>query len=231
MGCFILPQKHSRFIGELRQVVERYTPTPQVYNYVVKRVRNLLGLTMPKRPKKLPEVMTDAEIFTFLQKADSFSPMHSILANLLLFTGIRINEARNLDTRDIDFNGNQIKIVAGKGNKDRFVPLPPGLGTKIKLYISKQSPGYLLQKKGGKPITKRRLQQIVTQIIKSCEFHKPLHTHSLRHTYATVLLRRGLRKEDVQVILGHSSIKTTEVYTRLELGDIKDNVLRLMGYG
>jgi len=224
------PRNHTRIITKLCEVFDRYQPTPHQFRYIVKEIRCRLKLSMPNRPKKLPDVMTDSEIYHFLKVVSNQKPMTMVLCNLLLFTGIRVSEARNLDIRDLDFGGNVLKVVRGKGSKDRFVPLPLGLQDKIKIYLAGRKAGYLFAKSNRKPYSKRNLQYIITTTLSKCGFDKDLHTHSLRHTYATLMLRKGLHKDKVQVILGHSSIKTTEIYTRMELGDTTTEVIKLMGY-
>ena len=223
-------RNHTQIIRRIIELLDKYKPTPQEFRYITQAIRVKLGLRIPKRPKRLPVAMTDSEIYIFLKKASDNKPIVSVLCNLLLFTGLRISEARNLDIRDIDWGGNVLKVVSGKGNKDRFVPLPLGLQDKLKIYLAGRKSGYVFCKKDGHKYTRRRLQYIVTNTIKECNFNKSLHTHSLRHTYATLLLRRGLHKDKIQVIMGHSSIKTTEIYTKMELGDTTSEVIKLMGY-
>jgi len=83
-------------------------------------------------------------------------------------------------------------------------------------------------KKDGKQYTRRAFQKRITNALNECKFSKKLHTHSLRHTFACLCLARGLDIKRLSVLMGHSSVKTTEIYARLELGDIKQEFLQLM---
>ena len=147
----------------------------------------------------------------------------------MIFTGLRISETRNLLIQHIDFYNNQLKVVQGKGRKDRYVPIKISLNNQIRQYIANRGTGYLFAKKDLTAYTIRALQKRMETVIKLCRFDKKLSTHSLRHTFACLCLAKGLRLEDIKLLMGHSSIKTTEIYAKLELGSIKENYLRLMG--
>ena len=129
---------------------------------------------------------------------------------------------------DLDFDNNQLKVVEGKGKKDRYVPLTTNVASKLKLLIQGRKSGWVFAKKNNKPYTVRAFQNRITNQLQLVGFDKKLHTHSLRHTFACLCLAKGLKLQDVQLLMGHSSIKTTEIYGRLELGTIKQDFLQLM---
>jgi len=217
-------------INSIKDVKGKYHLTPEQNRYVDKMVRQELSMQMPKRSKKLPDYLNPAEIYKFRQICmRKKKGIYVMLSNLLIFTGLRISEARNLDIRDIDFTNNQLKVVQGKGGKDRYVAIAGGLLENIKHYKGLRDQGYLFINSKNKPYSIRRLQQMIEGIIAECEFNKKLSTHSLRHTYACMCLSKGMRLEDIQLLMGHSSIKTTEIYAKLELGSIKQQYLQIMG--
>ena len=217
-------------IDSIKSIKSKYHITPEQNRYIDKMVRNELNLMISKRPKILPDYLNPSEIYKFKKIAVSKkNGIYSMLANLLIFTGLRISEARNLDIRDIDFLNNQIKVRQGKGSKDRYVPIGSGLLEQIKHFSGNRIKGYLFINSKNKPYSIRRLQQMMEECIFEADFNKKLSTHSLRHTFACMCLSKGIRLEDIKLMMGHSSIKTTEIYAKLELGAIKDQYLQLMG--
>ena len=132
------------------------------------------------------------------------------------------------DCDQLNFNNNQLKVIEGKGRKDRYVPITSNITHKIKLYLNGRIRGYLFTKRDLTQIGVRGLQKRITKRIKEANFNKKLSTHSLRHTFACLCLSRGLRIEDIKLLMGHSSITTTQIYAKLELAAIKEQFLQLM---
>ena len=213
----------------IEDIVKKYSLTAQQLRYVFKRVRNQTALALPKRPKRLPDFLNASEIYMLLSTAQQVSAKHRLLCEVLIMTGLRINELRNLDVRDLDFQNNQIKVVKGKGNKERQVPITNNLLHKIKLYLRDRTSNYVFLNRQNQQYSVRMLQHCVEKVIKKCQLQKKLSTHSLRHTFACLCLAKGLRLEQIQLLMGHSSYKTTEIYARMELGAVKEQYLQLMG--
>jgi integrase len=218
--------KLQRHITELRQNIRLWGVTPQQLRYIFKETRELEKMQVPKRAKKLPDYLNASEVWQLLHSCKN--PFTEVLIEFLIFTGLRISEARNLVVSDIDFANNQLKVVEGKGKKDRYVPVTTNIASKIKLLLHKRTNGWVFQKNNGKAYSIRALQQRITNQFDVVGFEKKLHTHSLRHTFACLCLAKGMKIQDLQILLGHSSIKTTEIYGRLELGTIKQQFLQLM---
>lgn len=216
-------------IQEIVEVKKKHNLTPEQSRYVDKQVRLLLGLKTIVRSKKLPTYLTASEIYNFLENANTISSKHRLLCEVLIFTGMRINELRNLDIRDIQFDNNQIFVREGKGKKDRYVPISNNLLHKIKLFTEGRNKGSLFLNRSKTQYSKRMLQTMVEDVIKATGLQKHMSTHSLRHTFACLCLAKGIKIEEIKLLMGHSAIKTTEVYARLELGDIKQKYLQLMG--
>jgi len=215
-----------KLIDKFKDVLKDYTITPQQLRYVFKQVRNECGLVLPKGHMKLPRYLTPSEIYHFLDSATKISPKHRLFAEFLIVTGLRVNEARNVMLSDFKEN-NQLDVRVAKFGKQRYVPYTNSILHKIKLYMNGRS-GYLWTSSKHKLLSKRRLQNWIEDITKLSGL-EGVHTHSLRHTYACMMLAKGLRMEELKVLMGHSSIKTTEIYGRLELGDIKQKYLQFMG--
>lgn len=221
---------------ELRKAITvQYCLTPEQLRYVNKIERNQLNLnTIKSKRQELPNYMNPSEVYVFMKTAYEMGTEYGLLCEFLILTGLRINEARNLRTSDIEWSNDQIKVVNGKGGKDRYVPLNTQLANKIRMYLDGRRNGYLFcrvrkHQAIGNPMSKRLLQTRVEKVIKACKFEKHLSTHSLRHTFACMCLSKGMSLESIQLMMGHSSRVTTEIYAKLELGQVKQQFLQLTG--
>jgi len=221
-------KNHSKSISEIVEIVKNKSLSPTEFRYICSQVRINCKLVIPKRPKSLPNYLTASEMYLFLEKAHKKDNLTGLLAEFLTFTGLRIAEATDLMVQDIDFDANQLKVINGKGGKDRFVPVTSNILQKIKLHLNKRTKGYVFGKKNGTQYSKRAFQKRIKGVLLSCNFTKNLSTHSLRHTFACVCLARGLDLKQISILLGHDSVKSTEIYAKLELGTIKEQFLHLM---
>ena len=220
--------KLQRIVEEIKPIINKYSITPEQFRYITKRLREDLKLQLPKVAKRLPDYLNPAEMYRLLEvsKAD---PFDYLLIEFLIYTGLRIAEARNLQVQSIDWDNNQLKVIQGKGSKDRYVPITPNLQSKLLLYLNGRKNGYVFSKSNNRAYSIRALQKRITKRLEQCEFSKKLSTHSLRHTFACMCIAKGFSKEHIQLMMGHSSIKTTEIYAKLELGPVKEKYLQLMG--
>jgi integrase/recombinase XerD len=218
--------KLRKIINEFKIKVSDERLTPQQLRYVFKQVRNELGLVLPKIPKTLPRYLNPQEIYHFLECASKLSPRHRLFAEFLISTGLRVNEARNVMIEDFKEN-NQLFVRVTKFSKQRYVLFTNSLKNKIDLYM-KGKKGYLWINSKNKLLSKRALQKWIEQIVKVSGLND-VHTHSLRHTFACMMLAKGMRLEELKTLMGHTSIKNTEIYGRLELGEIKQRYLQFMG--
>jgi len=218
--------KLRKIINEFKIKVGHEKLTPQQLRYVFKQVRNESGLVLPTTPKTLPRYLNPHEIYHFLESASKLSPKHRLFAEFLISTGLRVNEARNVMIEDFKEN-NQLFVRITKFSKQRYVLFTNSLKNKIDLYMQGKR-GYLWTSSKNTLLSKRTLQMWIEQIVKKSGL-QGVHTHSLRHTFACMMLAKGLRLEELKTLMGHTSIKNTEIYGRLELGDIKQKYLQFMG--
>jgi integrase len=174
----------------------------------------------------LPRYLTPGEIYYFLDVANKINPKYRLFAEFLITTGLRVNEARNVTIDDFKEN-NQLYVRIAKRGKQRYVPYTNSLLHKIKLYMGNNK-GYIWTTSKHKQLSKRSLQYWIERIVDKSGL-TGVHTHTMRHTYACLMLSKGMRIEELKTLMGHSSIKTTEIYGRLELGDIKQKYLQFMG--
>jgi len=135
--------------------------------------------------------------------------------------GLRVSEIINLKKQDINFNEGLIKINLGKGKKDRFVKIPSSIKQELKSYINLTSENYLFKSNRGGKLTKKTIGKIVSNSAKKVGIKKRVYPHLLRHSFATHLLEQGTDLR-IQKLLGHSDIKTTQMYTHISQASIKN---------
>jgi integrase len=178
-----------------------------------------LHLPSIKHDKKLPVILSKQEIWRMLQTAKLLK--HRIVIALLYGCGLRCGELRNVRLVDILFDRLQLHIVQSKGKKDRIVPLSLHLARGLRSYIAAANPSeYLFESNAATPIStdfdsrysQRGVQWVVKTVAKEAGINKDVHTHTLRHTYATHLLDDGINIVTLKNLLGHESIETTMEY-------------------
>ena len=184
------------------------------------------NIESPKLETKLPEVLTEDEVSQLIESIDlshSFGQRNRTIIEVLYGTGIRVSELINLKLSNIFFKENILKIT-GKGNKERFVPLGKVAATEIKKYkesryklkIDDKFSDILFLNKYGRCLTRSMIFKIISDASKSISSEKKISPHTLRHSFATHLLKNGADLRTIQLILGHESITTTEIYTHLD---------------
>ncbi|MEA3640239.1 MAG: tyrosine-type recombinase/integrase [Lamprobacter sp.] len=157
---------------------------------------------------------------------------YDCLFGLIQNSGLRISEALAVQVQDVKMvNGVARSVrVIGKGNKERCVPLPQSFGPSLATWISEQptDDGYIFAKApGDRPPSARAARLYLRQLVERAEISKPVTPHKLRHTYATRLLESGAQLVDIQALLGHSNIATTQIYTHVADSRMADVVSRL----
>lgn len=160
-----------------------------------------------KVPQTLPKPVDEQYIEEVLEDADL---QEKLLITMLYGLGLRISELSGLKLEDIHQEWIEIR---GKGNKVRQLPLLPVLRSSIELYLNRYIPKHYLFEKGGANMNQAQLRYILTKLFKAKGLK--VTPHQLRHSFATHLLNNGARISDVSELLGHSSMATTQVYTKL----------------
>lgn len=211
------------------------TPSQTYFKHTVYGLRFLLKteglpyeylrLPMIKHEKKLPVVLSKQEVWRMLNSCQLLK--HRILIGLLYGCGLRCMEVRNVRLCDMDFDRKQLKVVQGKGKKDRYVPLSEHLIRGLKKYIQAEKPTeYLFNgqpyghqgRAGGdfdSRYSQRGVQWAVKQACKQAGITKDVSVHTLRHTFATHLLEDGLDILSIKNLLGHEDIETTLIYLQI----------------
>ena len=186
----------------------------------------LSNIESPKLETKLPEVLTENEVIQLIESIDlshKFGQRNRTIIEVLYGTGIRVSELVNLKLSNIFFKENILKI-AGKGDKERFVPLGKVASNEIinyitfrdKFKIDEKFSDILFLNKYGRSLTRSMIFKIISDASKNISLEKKISPHTLRHSFATHLLKNGADLRTIQLILGHESITTTEIYTHLD---------------
>ena len=186
----------------------------------------------PKIENKLPEVLTEDEIKRLISSVNldsEFGQRNKTIIEVLYGTGIRVSELVELKLSNIFFKENILKVI-GKGNKERFVPLgkialieiKKYLNDRDKLKINSKFSDILFLNRYGRQLTRSMIFKIINDSSKNAEIDKKISPHTLRHSYATHLLKNGADLRTIQLILGHESITTTEIYTHLDTFHLED---------
>lgn len=169
----------------------------------------------PKKPQKLPVVLSPEEVLHFLGCVGSTK--HRAILTTCYAAGLRVSEAVHLQPTDIDSQRMVIRVEQGKGQKDRYVMLSPKLLETLRSYWRAFRPnGWLFQGDvPGQPINRSSVEQACQKARRLSRIRKPITPHSMRHAFAVHLLESGTDVRTIQLLLGHRSLATTARYLRI----------------
>jgi integrase/recombinase XerD len=169
----------------------------------------------PKKPQKLPVVLSPEEVLHFLESVGSTK--HQAILTTCYAAGLRISEAIRLKPIDIDSQRMVIRVDQGKGQKDRYVMLSPKLLETLRNYFRAVRPkGWLFEGNvPGHPITRGAVERVCQKAGHISRIRKPISPHSMRHAFAVHLLESGTDVRTIQLLLGHRSLATTARYLRI----------------
>jgi site-specific recombinase XerD len=186
-----------------------------LYKVTLKRPWAWEFIPMPKRPFKLPVVLSPEEVMHFLESVHNIK--HRAILTVAYAAGLRISEATHLKITDIDSQRMMLRVDQGKGNKDRYVMLSPRLLEELRTYWKLVHPKLWLfpGELSGQPITRSALSQACQKAHRASGIRKPISPHSLRHAFATHLLELGTDLRTIQLLLGHRSLATTSRYLKV----------------
>jgi integrase/recombinase XerD len=184
------------------------------YEQVLGRKKKYYQLSRPRKEKKLPKVLMIEELELILKHCKNLK--HKCILMTLYSGGLRRSELINLKTTDIDSQRMLIKITDSKGGKDRYTLLSEKLVRLLRDYYKLYKPKYwLFEGQGGGQYSATSIENIFRKALKQANINKHATPHTLRHSFATHLLEQGINLRYIQEILGHSSTKTTEIYTHV----------------
>ena len=179
-----------------------------------------LNLQHPKRNRKIPNILTIQEVGKLIENTSNVK--HKLIIKLLYGCGLRVSEIINLRKEDVNFDEHLIKIRLAKGRKDRFVKIPESMNDELKTYCDLLSSNILFPSNRSGKLTTATIQAILKNAARKAGTKKRVYPHLLRHSFATHLLEQGTDLRVIQKLLGHSDIKTTQIYTQISQASIKN---------
>jgi len=189
------------------------------------------GMRSPKIEKRLPQVLNEDAVATLVEAGGHSGTPAALrdraMLEVLYSSGLRVSELTGLCWRDLDTELGMIMVRAGKGNKDRVVPIgEPALDAllawRAAMPISWSAEGPVITNLRGRRLTPRSVQKIVASRLTMAGLDTPLTPHGLRHCFATHLLNAGADLRSIQEMLGHSSLATTQRYTHVSVRHLKE---------
>ena len=189
-------------------------------------------IAMPRIGRSLPKTLTEEEVDMLLHAPNTDEPLghrDRAMLELLYATGLRVSELINLKQSQVNFNQGVLRIV-GKGDSERLIPLGEEAqrwlrdfidGPRMEILLERQTE-YLFPTRRGGRMTRQAFWHIIKRYAKKAGIGKQLSPHSLRHAFATHLLNRGADLRVVQLLLGHSDLSTTQIYTHVARERLKE---------
>jgi site-specific recombinase XerD len=185
-------------------------------------LQDLSGLIVLKKHRLLPRTLSPEEVAALIEKG-ARTPRERAVLELLYGTGIRASELVRLSPDDVDLAERLLYVRQGKGRKDRMVPFGERVRAALLTYLRarERKPGPFFFTLRGDPMTRAALDGLVSQAGRRAGLTRPASPHRLRHSYATHLLQNGADVRHIQLLLGHASLCSTEVYLGVEASDLK----------
>jgi len=188
----------------------------------IKRFIDYLGLTeklkgfeYPRRPKELPKFLSPEDVRKLINAAEDIRDR--LIVSLLYTTGIRVSELIKIRKEDIDLSKNSLKVF-GKGSKERIVFFNNYTKKLLKEYLNKYKFGdrdYIFPGRGSETIHYVTVERVLNRLKRKAGLSKKVTPHILRHSFATYALSQGMDIREIQELLGHASLRTTQVYTHV----------------
>lgn len=211
--------------GFVFELVQKYKISEQKQNMMINAIksyyehtlgmpREYYSITRPKPSKDLPNTLSEAEVLAIINAPDNIK--HKAILHTIYSAGLRIGEVVRLRVKDVRSDDGFLFIKDSKGRKDRHTVLSPLLLDLLRKYYKVHKPSYwLFEGQDGGQYSATSIQQIYRRAVKQTGSNPWSTPHTLRHSFATHLMQRGVNIRYIQRALGHSSTKTTEVYTRV----------------
>jgi len=239
-GCGIAATTHADILGFLAHLVAgqkaKATSTSRaisslkrLFRYLLRQnkisVDPTLQIATPKLPRSLPKSLTEEDVELLLNAPDVQTPLgmrDRTMLEVLYASGLRVSELVTLKVAQVSLDMGVTRVM-GKGSKERLVPLGEEALDWIKRYLAEVRPVLLDGKltddlfvtQRGEGMTRQMFWYLIKKHAKTGWLHKPLSPHTLRHAFATHLLNHGADLRVVQMLLGHSDISTTQIYTHV----------------
>jgi len=209
-----IPRKYS--ISSQRQFISALKVFTVFYPHTK---INDLQLERPKKSRILPNVLSQEEVLRIVQVTKNLK--HRAIIVLLYSCGLRIGEITSLQLKNIDVERRQVKVVSGKGRKDRFVVLASSFLPLLMNYLTTYVPKvYFIEGPERERYSESSIRKFLGKSVSLAKVTKKVTPHTLRHSYATHLLENGVGLRHIQELLGHAKPETTMIYTHVAKKDL-----------
>jgi integrase/recombinase XerC len=237
---FFVSSLHGTY--DPKSIRRKISSVKSFYDYLLEeslvRENPFENVDLPKVKKSLPKFIYEDEMDSFLSKIDDSTPLgkrNRVIFELLYGCGLRVSELTAIKINDIDYVKREI-LIHGKGSKDRIVPVHDLGISMLKTYVKgsrielaskhDEKTETLLLNYKGMPLTSRGVRKILNKELEKQASTMNLTPHSFRHSFATHLLNRGVDLRVVQELLGHVSLSTTQIYTKVSKEKLQDEYLK-----
>ena len=232
----------QRFIYETAKVMSPHTQARRIaglrsfFDYLIfesyRKTNPTDLIETPKLGRKLPDVLNTNEIDLLMNAIDLGHPQghrNRAILETLYGSGLRVSELTELSLSNLFFDEEMIRVT-GKGNKQRLVPMGKFSKKYLEVYLKEVRPlqkinhkyqDYVFLNRNGAALTRQMIFSIIQSLAKQIQIKKRIGPHTFRHSFATHLLENGADLRTIQVLMGHESITTTEVYTHLDRQHLK----------
>jgi len=209
--------------GKAAKTINQYVNAIKLWYKISYNIEKDLQQLRPKKDSSLPKVLSEEEVKKVINNTDNLK--HKCMLLTAYSAGLRVSEVLNLKVEDINSNTMTIRINQGKGRKDRLTLLAKSLLIELRKYVKEFKPSYwLFEGQFGDKYSSVSAGRVFKKALKASQLPMHFTFHSLRHSFATHLLNNGYNLRQVQKLLGHSNIKTTEIYTHVSDENIKNIV-------
>jgi integrase/recombinase XerD len=214
----------TQMAKKLARLLRPERPDYAYLKKVFQHTRALLAVKPTKVAKRLPALLTDRELVAFYEAVwQARNPKHMILVKLLIFTGLRNAELAHVRLQDVDLDHCQIRVVQGKGGKDRNVLFPLSFRGELAQYMEGPKACravYLFESNRMRPYSTRRIRQIIREYALAAHISKRVYPHLFRHQLMTFLTRQGIMSPKLQLLSGHAEERNLAIYRDLALADV-----------
>lgn len=228
----------GRWVGRKRLLARRQAALRGFFNWLVKtgrlEISPAAALVTPARAKRLPSALDEDKLQRLLAVPSGETPADHrdrALLELLYSTGMRASECSSVDAEDLDLQGGSVRVL-GKGKKQRVTWIGSPADTALRAWLAtrgqflqrrrrRSEPALFVNFRDAGRLTSRGIQLVVEKRARQAGLDGLVHPHTLRHSFATHMLDHGADLRVVQELLGHESLSTTQVYTHVSIGRLK----------
>ena len=215
---YCLKYHNGRTMGQIRGTLQNF------YKWVLNQPRKFDSIPVPKKEHKIPDILTPEEINLVLNSITNLK--HRAIIQTIYSCALRVSELINLKINHINGTNQMLRVVCGKGKKDRVIPVPEETLILLRNYWLKYKPNdYLFNGQFELFYSEKSISNILKKAALKSGIKRRVYVHQLRHSRATHWLDNGLDIFDISKLLGHSSVKTTMIYLHTSLNGLKNKVI------